>query len=304
MISLTQEFTDRLHRTFGGTGALWLKSLPLLLDHYAERWSLTLGRPFTGLSYNYVTRARLADGTLAVLKLGVPNPELTAEIAALRHFEGVGTVKLIQADPDAGALLLESVQPGTPLLELNDDERATATAAKLIGQLHKPLSNRDPFPSVRDWGRGFERLRARFNGLTGPFPVELVEKAEHDLVELTNTQGEAVLLHADLHHWNILSSERAAWLAIDPKGLIGEPEYEAGAWLRNPIPFIFEQPDLRTTILRRVDQFVDLLTFNRLRVLRWGFYEAVLSAWWSFEASDPEWARMLTIAQVIASISH
>ena len=283
---------------------MWLKSLPALLYHYAERWSLTLGRPFTGLSYNYVTRARLADGTLAVLKLGVPNPELTAEIAALRHFEGDGTVKLIQADPDEGALLLERVLPGTPLLELNDDERATATAAKLIGQLHKPLSDHAPFPTVRDWGRGFERLRARFNGLTGPFPVELVEKAEHDLVELTNTQGEAVLLHADLHHWNILSSERAAWLAIDPKGLIGEPEYEAGAWLRNPIPFIFEQPDLRTTILRRVDQFVDLLTFDRLRVLRWGFYEAVLSAWWSFEASDPEWARMLTIAQVIASISH
>ncbi len=37
----------------------------------------------------------------------------------------------------------------------------------------------------------------------------------------------------DLHHENILAAERAPWLAIDPKGVIGEPAYEMGALLRN-----------------------------------------------------------------------
>jgi streptomycin 6-kinase len=39
----------------------------------------------------------------------------------------------------------------------------------------------------------------------------------------------------DLHHYNVLSDSGRGWLAIDPKGLVGEVEYEVGAAIRNPI---------------------------------------------------------------------
>lgn len=42
------------------------------------------------------------------------------------------------------------------------------------------------------------------------------------------------MLHSDLHHENILSSERG-WLAIDPKGVLGKREFEVTAFMRNPI---------------------------------------------------------------------
>lgn len=45
---------------------------------------------------------------------------------------------------------------------------------------------------------------------------------------------------ADLQHYNVLFDDARGWLAIDPKGVVGEVEYEIGAILRNPI----ERPDL------------------------------------------------------------
>ncbi len=52
--------------------------------------------------------------------------------------------------------------------------------------------------------------------------------------ELLLSQGEPVLLHGDLHHYNLLQHQDT-WLAIDPKGVVGEREFEIGAFLRNPV---------------------------------------------------------------------
>ncbi len=302
MNSLPATFTARIQSTFGQSGKTWLKCLPALLNQLAERWSLTLSQPFPDMSYNYVTRARLADGTPAVLKVGVPNPELTTEIAALRHFNGEGSVQLLEADPEAGALLLECIEPGDPVFTLNDDALATSIAARLMGQLHRPPPEDGPFRTIACWGKGLERLRSTFNGDSGPFPDQLVDRAERLLVELSTSQAEAVLLHADLHHWNILTSQRSDWLAIDPKGLIGEREYEAGAWLRNPIPLLLDWSNVKGITHRRLDQFVDLLGLDRQRMISWGLYQAILAAWWSFEEANQNFEGLLGIAELLATI--
>jgi len=57
-------------------GAAWLERLPALLDQAARRWQLVPGDHFL-LSYNYVCAATRKDGSAAVLKIGVPNRELS-----------------------------------------------------------------------------------------------------------------------------------------------------------------------------------------------------------------------------------
>jgi streptomycin 6-kinase len=59
-------------------------------------------------------------------------------------------------------------------------------------------------------------------------PRELVATAVSLFNELLPSQSEPVLLHGDLHHWNILRATRVPWLALDPKGVVGEPAYEVG----------------------------------------------------------------------------
>jgi streptomycin 6-kinase len=160
---------------YAETGADWLSRLPSIVDDCARRWSLTILPPFEPLSYNYVAPVVRADGSDAVLKVGVPNPELLTEIEALRLYDGHGIVRLLDADREQGALLLERLKPGAPLSSLKDDERATSIAVQVMRQLWRPAPPEHPFPSVTRWAAGLKRLRAHFNGGSGPFPATLVE---------------------------------------------------------------------------------------------------------------------------------
>jgi Aminoglycoside/hydroxyurea antibiotic resistance kinase len=92
-----------------------------------------------------------------------------------------------------------------------------------------------------------------------------------------------VLLHGDLHHENVLRSDRAGWLAIDVAGVLGEPAFDVGALLHNPWPGLLDAPDSRRVLARRMDVLADGLGVDRDRVSGWGFAFSVLSAIWCDE---------------------
>ncbi len=290
-----------LYRT---AGVEWLSRLPSVIADCAQHWSLTVMPPFEPLSYNYVAPASRADGADVVLKVGVPNPELLTEIEALRFFNGHGIVRLLDANADQGVLLLERLKPGAPLSSLTDDEQATAIAAQVMRQLWQPAPAAHPFPTVAKWAAGLKRLREHFDGGCGPFPDDLVEAAEARFAELIGSMAEPVLLHGDLHHENILTAERQPWLALDPKGLVGEPAYEVGPLLRNPMPQLLAEPKPERILARRLDQLelAEALGFDRERLLGWGLAQAVLSAWWSFEDHGHGWESGIACAELLAAL--
>ena len=301
----------RIVPTFGDLGRRWLANLPVLLDQVADRLELKLLPPYSNLTYNYVAPAIRSDGRDVVLKLGVPNPELTSEVCALRHFAGDGCVDTLYSEPQAGILGLERRMPGRPLTPLaNDctDDQATSIASTVMRTLHKPWredADHGAFRSVSELGQGFGRLRKEFSGGVGPFPRNLVEEAERRLwLELDKSASVHVLLHGDLHHDNIISAVRAPWLAIDPKGYIGDPIFDTGALLRNLWRDHHPISNPAQTIERRIDQFADELQIDRERVKGWGFAQAVLSVWWSYEDGEPEWADSLEIARIIAGLGQ
>ena len=247
----------------------------------------------------------MSDGAEVVLKAGVPNKELRTEAAALRAFNGRGSVRLLGADPDAGLLLLERLRPGAVLTALADeahDDAATTIAAAVMRGLRRPAPPGHDFPTVADWGKGFARLRARFGGGTGPLPQARVEEAESLFAELLASSAPAVLLHGDLHHDNILSAERQPWLAIDPKGVVGEPAYEVGALLRNLWPDRHAHRNPARLLERRARQLAEELELDLARVRGWAVAQAVLSAVWSVEDNNDGWGAAIADAERLAAI--
>jgi len=280
---LPPALADKMLRIYGDAGRAWLERLPATLRQCAERWNLTIGPPAGEITYNLVLRVECADGTDAILKAGFPGRELRSEIAALRHWRGRGAARLLGADEDAGMLLIERLRPGTPLHALPDDEQATRVAARVMRQLWQPAPAVHTFPTIADWGRGFARVRAACGGTSGPLPRRLFDAAEQTYAELSETAAPAVLLHGDLHHGNILAAERRPWLAIDPKGVVGEPAYETGAFLRNWRPDLLQSAAPREVLQQRIAVFAEELGLDAERIRLWGFAQAVLSACWSVE---------------------
>jgi streptomycin 6-kinase len=197
----------------------------------------------------------------------------------VRAFDRNGVVEVYEHVP--GAMLLEQLMPGTPLvrvaLERSDDE-ATEILADVIQRM-SPSQIPPNGATVAGWSKGFARYVASGDA---QIPAELVERASALYEELCVTQKTTRLLHGDLQHYNVLWDERRGWLAIDPKGVVGELEYEIGAVLRNPI----ERPDLfasRPIAERRLEHLARALNLNDARALSWTFAQAVLSAIWSVE---------------------
>ena len=278
-----------------------MERLPELVAEIEERWSVRAGAPFD-LSFHYVATAIREDTTEVVLKLGVSNEDHRREVEALRICSGRGAVQLLRSDTVLGAMMLERLRPGTYLGDVSDKERAISIAADVMKRFWRPAPGEHPFPKASEYEGGLRWLRRQLDG-TGPLPKHLVGRAEAMLRELLEEGNEPVVLHGDLHPWNILSAEREPWLAIDPKGVVGDPAYELGPFVYS-LPLPREQP---TRVLsRRLDQLTDELGFERGRIMNAVLPRAVLAAWpegpaelaWP-KSGEEVWALPLACAELL-----
>ena len=291
-MNLPANFIQNLTAAFGRAATEdWIARLPSLLALAASRWDLELGAPVDALSYNYVCFATLLPsptffgrgaGGEGVLKIGIPNRELTSEIECLRAWGGLvirPTVHLLESDPENGLLLLERLRPGKDLASLVDDDRATAIAADVMSRFWIPAPENPNLITLKSWFDGLDGLRPRFGGGTGPFPARLVETAEGLLRELF-AEDERWLIHGDCHHYNILS-HGDEWRVIDPKGVIGAREYEVAPFILNPV--YQPRPNIKRETNRRLDIFSERLGLDRQRLWAWTVAHSVLSAWWDLQ---------------------
>ncbi len=287
---------------YGDAGRLWLKDLPNLVEEFEQKWSITVGPPFPNLSFNFAAPATRLNGVRVVLKACFPSDDFGSEAEALRLYRRNGAVELINSDKERGVLLIEYATPGTLLSELEDDDEATQIAANIMRKIRRPAPKQHKFPTIGDWGKGFGKMRSHFNGGSGPFPPRLLDRAERLFAELEASQSEPVVLHGDLHHFNILAATREPWLAIDPQGVVGEPEYEVGALLRNPMPELGTRTGLREISERRINILTDELGYDRERLIGWGLSQAVLSAWWSIEDNSGAWDVAIAVAEALSKL--
>jgi streptomycin 6-kinase len=268
--------------------AAWLNRLPDAVRNLERRWSLTLGAPFDGeeVSCAWVAPVALADGTTAVLKLGMPHMEGEHELQGLRFWNGDSTVQLLKADDELGAMLLERCEPGTVLRTLAEPDQDVVIAG-LLRRLWRSPSAPHPF-------RPLSALTEYWSNETladveqWPDPG-MVREGLRLLKELPRTAPIEVLLATDLHAGNVLRSEREPWLAIDPKPFVGDPAYDATQHLFNCDARLRSDPG--GTICR----IADLLGVDRERVRLWTFARA---------AAEPrgDWRRddSMALARAIA----
>jgi streptomycin 6-kinase len=242
------------------------------------------------------------DATAVVLKLVKHEGDEWFSGEVVEAFAGQGVVRVHQHT--GGALLLERLSPGHSLVDLSqagDDEAATEIIARVVTAM-APSAIPERCVTIAEWGKSFGHyLATNDERISRP----LVLRAQRTFADLARSESKRQLLHGDLQHSNVLFDRDRGWIAIDPKGVVGELAYDLGAVFRNPQ----EEPRLFTdasTIERRLRQLTVALHVDATRVLGWAFAQAVLSAVWDWEDGGPaeSGAPALLLARTLDTMLH
>lgn len=259
-------------------GADWLERLPRLVAECAEIWSLEVGESFSGSHVSWVAPVKRVGRTPAVLKVNFPERESEREPDALAFWAGTGAVRLLAGDDSRRALLIERCEPGTQLWAEPDCEETLRIAGDVLRSLWRPPPDGHRFRQLAGVaGAWTEELPAAWERSGRPHERALLDEAVGFLREVGPAQGEPVVVHQDFHGGNVLRAARDPWLAIDPKPLVGEREFDTACLLRDRRWELRVQPHPETRIRRRLDQLSADLDLDRERMRGWGIAHAL--AW-------------------------
>jgi len=248
------------------------------------RWSLTKSTPLADSPASTIFKVEQNGRNFAVLKILKPAAAQEERRGAqlMNWYGGDGAATIFDVHGDTIFMeWLDGTTLGDAVRKGHDDQASTALCTVVAG-LHKPrgdapedlLPLRDRFQAlfdadVRSWPNTARDMYARASGIA---------------LKLFDRPTAQIPLHGDLHHDNIMSSDRG-WLAIDPKGLIGDPSYETANAFSNPIGAEDQVKDPRR-IAAMADMVAERLGYNRKRVLGWASAHSALSACWSIESGQ------------------
>jgi streptomycin 6-kinase len=245
--------------------------LPAEIQASVARWRLQLepGAAGAGASCSFVAFVRRADGSPAVLKLGLPHMEAAHELEGLRFWGGDGAIDVLGADPDSGAMLLERCEPGGARSRRPQPGQDQVITTRRAPRWRTPPPVH-PFRSLAEMARYWADVQL---GRRGEWPdAGLVQAGIELFLELAAPGPTDVLLATDLHAGNVLSARRAPWLAIDPKPFVGDRAYDVTQHLLNCISRLSRDP--RGTIAR----VAELAELDAERVARWMVARLAISA--------------------------
>lgn len=275
MVEIPEDFARLTIEREGEAGRAWMASLPGLVDELLQRWHCTLAAPITRGHLGIVLPVWREDGTPAVLKVSFTHPGNRYEPHAFAVWSGRGAVLLYERDDARFAMLLEKGHQQT-LDELDDVDEATALIGQLARRLAVPAPPELPRLSdrVEDWE---QNLRDDDEQFGHPLSRHALGAAEATFQDLGRKQPDT-MVHGDLHFGNVVRASREPWLAIDPKGWVGDLAYDALRVLVRGAESLLAAADVGAELRRRLAIFADAAEVDRERVVRWAQADAVMSA--------------------------
>jgi streptomycin 6-kinase len=287
-IQVPRAFAESTVAREGEDGQRWIERLPDRVEGLCEEWGLTIeGPPRHGYVALVVPVVR--EGTPLALKVSWIDASSEQEALALRVWRGRGAVRLIDARADAGAMLLERLDPDRTL-EQEPIETAVPVAAALLWRLSIPAPEGlrgidDELATMRSF------LVRRWDSLGRPFARHLLDAA----LEAATPPGTTPLrrvVNQDLHYGNVLGATREPWLVIDPKPLAGDPEFGVAPllWTR------FDELTGRKALERRLAIIVEMAELDDRLARRFTLLRLVEYWLWALDeglTDDPGRCRVL-----------
>jgi streptomycin 6-kinase len=221
MITVPEAFAAATVTREGEAGRKWVAELPDLVAALCEQWNLVVTGPVMHGYLGLVVPVCRTDES-CVLKVSWLDESTVDETVALLAWDGRGAVRLLEAESSLGAMLLEQLDFRRSLDHVEIEE-AVSIAGRLLRRLSIPAPHGlRPLQAVAE--ELVRSLPERWERYGRPMPRRLLDRACDLAVQLGPSSGE-LLVNYDLHYANVLAGQREPWLAVDPKVVVGDPEF-------------------------------------------------------------------------------
>ncbi len=274
------KFKQNIVNIFGSKGNEWITALPSVIKNLATLWNLHDITPVKNMTFHYVAKAITHTHQPVILKIGYDQKSIENEKQALIYFNGDGSIKLIDHTEKYHALLLQQAIPGITLTSFYPDQIDlvidcyTSTMKKLHS---KHLPSNHNYPHIREWLQAIDKLTP--NHHISESLLKNVVSLKNQLLKTITTE---VFLHGDLHHDNMLK-HHDEWLAIDPKGVIGETEFEIAAFDFMYVNELANDIHVKNTFETRINLLAKKAGLDAQRIKDWILVRLVLMAAWNIE---------------------
>ncbi|MBF0034461.1 APH(6) family putative aminoglycoside O-phosphotransferase [Citrobacter freundii] len=269
-----------------------------LFNSWLNRWGLTPdGEPFETHT-SQLLPVVVKDGRKAILKITDDDSErIGCELMV--WWNGNGAAKALAHA--AGAILLERATGAGSLADMSwtgNDAQACRIICHAASRLHLTRNASTPaLTPLHHWFRDLAPAAKKHGGI-------LTRCAAVANVLLSSPHDE-VVLHGDLHHSNILDFGTRGWLAIDPKGLVGERGFDYANIFTNPD---LAEPTRPVAILperftQRVNIVSEIARIERQRLLMWIVAWCGLSSVWFLQEGDSATVPLRVAELAIAELA-
>lgn len=266
------------------------------INFCVNQWGITNIELVDETNYSCVLKGISSIYGPVILKKRSELKVIEDEYHVLTEYSGRRFCKIYEVDLNKGILLEELITPGTVLKDESSIDKRLEVFCTLFQDLHKPVSGEYKYPTYLDW---VSRIASILENMTEFKVLALhMKKAENICKDLFRKYPEKMLLHGDLHHYNILLNSNAGYTIIDPKGVIGNPIFDIPRFILN------ELEDEITPALKDKIQYCMSVISNKLDinpdVIKQCFYiETAMAQCWNVESNEQASIESVLLAKDI-----
>jgi streptomycin 6-kinase len=291
-------------------GDRWVSDLPGVVAALEEQWGIVVGEPLGGGTSAYVATATSPAGP-AVLKVSVPGVGFAAEVRTLVAADGRGYVRVLAADLQREAALLEALGPALNRSGLAPEKQLVVLGTLLPqawtvppDRVASPDSagspDRAPYDKAAALGRSVSELWERTGG---PCRPEVLDRARAYAARRSAAfdPRRCVVVHGDATAANVLRRPAAAnvlrsgdgYVLVDPDGFLGDPAYDLGVAVRDWCPELLAAADPSALLASWCRLLADQTGHDPDAVWEWGYLERVSTGLYALSLGADDLARPL-----------
>ncbi|MDT0352536.1 aminoglycoside phosphotransferase family protein [Pseudonocardia charpentierae] len=289
---------ERRAALLGADGHAWLTAIPDVVVALQRRWAVTVEEELSGGTSAWVARVRRSDGTPAVLKIAMSDEACEREVALLQAAGGRGYARLLAAEPEHRAVLLEALGPALERSGLAPERQIEILCAALRDAWQVPAPDAAPEAKAEALADLVGRL---WDELDRPCSARVVELALEYARRRADASGRLVVVHGDPHPGNALRRPDGTYVFVDPDGFVADPAYDLGVVLRDWCPELLAG-DASELAGRYCRLLAARTGIDGTAIDEWGFLERVSSGLHILELGMSDLARpFLETAEQLAA---